>query len=446
MKRFNKIFSTMLVIAMLFASIIIPDVSVKAADVNYITLQTNDTWVSGTIDSRDDAHYYTVTTPQTGWLTVTYQGFSIDVAYIDIMNYDMTNTYEGDSVRDSSSTNPKTSSWVLALEPGTYIIKISGHDYFSNYPGDYRIKASFKAASNNETANNDDFSTAQKLSFGSSVNGFISLDDQVDFYQFTLSSRQEIRILYTSYIFSSCMEIYNKDFISVSEETVRYASEDDPLTYEYKETLGSGTYYIKIYPYYNANNDYCGRYTLQLQTAPQKVLAKSISISGRSTVVAGQNVQLSATVAPSNVSDRSIRWTSGDTYIASVNESTGLVTTYYPGVVNITATAKDGSNVSKTYTIIVKPKKMSAPKLSSTKSKRMTVRFSSQTNVKGYQIQYSTSKKFKSAKTKKVTKPNATLKSLKKKKKYYVRVRAYIKNGSRTYYGDWSKTKKIKVK
>lgn len=439
MKRFHKIFSTLLVIAMLFTSIILPNVSVKADDVNYIALQTNDTWVSGTISSSDDAHYYTVTTSQTGWLTVTYQGGSIKRVDIDIMNYDMTNTYKQDTVSGSSSTNLKTSSWDLALEPGTYIIKISGFNHFSNYPGDYRIKASFKAASHNETANNDDFATAQKLSLGASVNGFISLDDKVDFYQFTLSSRQEIRILYTSYISSSYMEIYNKDFISVSEKNVRYASEGSPLTYEYKETLEPGTYYIKIYPSY----DYCGRYTLQLK---ESVLTKSISVRGKTTVVAGKKVQLSATVNPSNVSDSSIRWTSGDTYIASVNENTGLVTTYRPGVVNITATAKDGSNVSKTYTIIVKPKKMSAPKLSSTKSKKMTIRFSAQSDVKGYQIQYSTNKKFKSAKTKKVTKSNATLKRLKKKKIYYVRVRAYIKKGSKTYYGDWSKIKKIKVK
>lgn len=439
MKRFNKIFSTMLVIAMLFASSIIPDVSVQADDVHYITLQTDDTWVSGTINASDDANYYAVTTSQTGWLTVTYQGGSIERADIDIMNYDMTNTYKTDSVSGSSSTNLKTSSWDLALEPGTYIIKISGFNSFSNYPGDYRIKASFKTASNNETADNNDFATAQKLSFGASVNGFISLNDKVDFYQFTLSSRREIRILYTSYIKSSYMEIYNKDFISVSEKDVSFASEGSPLTYEYKETLEPGTYYIKIYPSY----DYCGRYILQLK---ENVLTKSISISGKTTVVAGKKVQLSAAIAPSNVTDSSIRWTSGDTYIASVNENTGLVTTYRPGVVNITATARDGSNVSKTYTIIVKPKKMSAPKLSSTKSKKMTIRFSAQANVKGYQIQYSTNKKFKGAKTKKVTKPNVTLKSLKKKKTYYVRVRAYIKKGSKTYYGDWSKTKKIKVK
>ena len=34
---------------------------------------------------------------------------------------------------------------------------------------------------------------------------------------------------------------------------------------------------------------------------------------------------------------------------------------------------------------------------------------------------------------------------LKAKKKYYVRVRAYVKTGGKTYYGKWSKVKSTTV-
>ncbi|MCR5666576.1 MAG: FMN-binding protein [Eubacterium sp.] len=67
----------------------------------------------------------------------------------------------------------------------------------------------------------------------------------------------------------------------------------------------------------------------------------------------------------------------------------------------------------------------------------------------GYQIQYSTSSKFKNAKTIKVTsakKTSKTIKKLAKKKKYYVRVRAYKKIGSTVYYGTYSSTKSCKTK
>ena len=74
-------------------------------------------------------------------------------------------------------------------------------------------------------------------------------------------------------------------------------------------------------------------------------------------------------------------------------------------------------------------------------------------NATGYQVQYSTSKKFakKKTKTKNIAK-NSTLKytfknkKLKKQKKYYVRVRAYVKSGNQTAYSNWSKTKTVKTK
>ncbi len=68
--------------------------------------------------------------------------------------------------------------------------------------------------------------------------------------------------------------------------------------------------------------------------------------------------------------------------------------------------------------------------------------------VSGYQLQYSTSKKFtkKATKTKKLRKTKLTVRKLKKKKKYYIRVRAYKKVNGKTYYSKWSKAKAIKTK
>ena len=66
-------------------------------------------------------------------------------------------------------------------------------------------------------------------------------------------------------------------------------------------------------------------------------------------------------------------------------------------------------------------------------------------NATGYEIQYSTSKKFKGAKKKSTKQLKVTLKKM-KKKTYYIRVRAYcLTNGAKTY-GSWSKVKKVKIK
>ena len=66
----------------------------------------------------------------------------------------------------------------------------------------------------------------------------------------------------------------------------------------------------------------------------------------------------------------------------------------------------------------------------------------------GYQIKYSTSKKFGKKVTKTVNskKVKVTLKKLKTKKKYYIKVRAYKKFYGRKMYGKWSKVKVVQVK
>ena len=65
----------------------------------------------------------------------------------------------------------------------------------------------------------------------------------------------------------------------------------------------------------------------------------------------------------------------------------------------------------------------------------------------GYQIQYTTDKKFKKGiKSKELKKNNITLAKLSKNKKYYVRVRAYQKVSGVTYQSKWSKVKNKSVK
>lgn len=97
----------------------------------------------------------------------------------------------------------------------------------------------------------------------------------------------------------------------------------------------------------------------------------------------------------------------------------------------------------------VKPKKTSIKKLSKGK-KKFTVTWAKVSGVKGYQIQYSSDKKLKkNNKSVTVTKQkttNATVKKLKSKKKYYVRVRTYKTVNGKKIYSSWSKVKSVKTK
>ena len=65
--------------------------------------------------------------------------------------------------------------------------------------------------------------------------------------------------------------------------------------------------------------------------------------------------------------------------------------------------------------------------------------------VKGvkYQIQYSSSEKWKKSKKKTVSKTSATIENLKGGKKYYFRIRCVLKKNGRNYYSKWSKKRKV---
>lgn len=97
----------------------------------------------------------------------------------------------------------------------------------------------------------------------------------------------------------------------------------------------------------------------------------------------------------------------------------------------------------------VKPKKTSIKKLSKGK-KKFTVTWAKVSGVEGYQIQYSSDKKLKkNNKSVTVTKQKttkATVKKLKSKKKYYVRVRTYKTVNGKKIYSPWSKVKSVKTK
>ena len=98
----------------------------------------------------------------------------------------------------------------------------------------------------------------------------------------------------------------------------------------------------------------------------------------------------------------------------------------------------------------VKAPKTKIKKLVSKKSKTLKVCWAKKTKITGYQIQLSTNKKFKkNVKTvniKGAKNKAKTVKKLKSRKKYYVRVRTYRKFNGTTLYSKWSKIKVKKVK
>jgi aryl-phospho-beta-D-glucosidase BglC (GH1 family) len=95
-----------------------------------------------------------------------------------------------------------------------------------------------------------------------------------------------------------------------------------------------------------------------------------------------------------------------------------------------------------------KPAQVKSVSLKSLKNKKIKISYKKASGATGYEIQYSTSKKFaaKSTKTAKTKKTSYTLKKLKKGKTYYIRVRAYKTKNGTDVKGSFSSKKSIKVK
>lgn len=122
-----------------------------------------------------------------------------------------------------------------------------------------------------------------------------------------------------------------------------------------------------------------------------------------------------------------------------------------PGTAAVTVTFNNinySGSMKSTFLII--PKKPTLSSVKSPKKKQLKITWKKDKTVSGYQVQYSTSKKFYKSKSKAVTvskkSTSKTISKLKSNKKYYVRVRSYKTINGKKVYGSWSSVKYAKIK
>lgn len=103
--------------------------------------------------------------------------------------------------------------------------------------------------------------------------------------------------------------------------------------------------------------DECGamKYEVIPELPSEEVSVDGVSLNKSSaTITVGETLTLRATVTPSNATDRTVKWTSSDTTIASVTN--GVVTGKKAGTATITVTTTDGNKTAKcTVTVNAAP-------------------------------------------------------------------------------------------
>ena len=111
-----------------------------------------------------------------------------------------------------------------------------------------------------------------------------------------------------------------------------------------------------------------------------------------------------------------------------------------------TSVPQNVTNENKSVTEGAKVPRVKFSKLKVSGKCKVKATWKKLTNISGYQIQYAPNKKFKKAERKTVKSTSVTIKKLKKKKTYFVRVRAYKLVDGKKVYGKWSVVKKVKIK
>ena len=181
------------------------------------------------------------------------------------------------------------------------------------------------------------------------------------------------------------------------------------------------------------------------------------AVTGKTVIAKASNIKLSKTAYTYNGKVQRPGVTVKDSKGKAL-KSTDYKISYPKGMKNVgkytvKVTLKGNYSGSKSMTYNINPKGTGVSKVTAAK-KGFKVTWKKQTTqTTGYQVQYSTSSKFKKAKAVTVSKNKTTSKSVSKlsaKKKYYVRVRTYktVKIGGKSVklYSGWSKAKSVTTK
>ena len=309
--------------------------------------------------------------------------------------------------RNPSNNNTTTNITVdesLHLTKGVYYLSVSldGNNY-----GKYTFSLPFISA--NETyaetngGSNNIISNASSITLGKTYIGQIALNDNKDFYKFTLPSARTLTVSVQSpveYIYITIFDSQGEELWSTEpyrSSTTQIISYSKALVFE------KGTYYLAI----EKSVGY-GNYLLEIS-------------------------QLTQANCPHEDCDY------------TVHDATYFKKGYTQYTCKVC-----GYTYKTDYRPVQKLSQAYFYSYCYTKKNKMYLFWTSVYNATGYQIRYSKNRMFKSGVTQKSVRGTYVTKKiiskLSRKQKYYVQIRAYKKQGGKIAYGQWSKKKCLKTK
>lgn len=237
----------------------------------------------------------------------------------------------------------------------------------------------------------------------------------------------------------------NYNLTKVTKGAGRAAQVIDPTLYSYKDGILTLDKSLEI------GDDY----TITLESEKYADVKLSVSIKKATDISVATSLSISKVygdkaidLGAKSVEGTTLSYKTSNKKVADVSDQ-GVVTIKGTGSATITVTAFGEGFCTETKKVAIKvvPKKQNV-KVKAGKQK-LDVSWTKDNQASGYQLQVGLKSNFKGAKTYSVTTYKTykkTIKSLKSKKKYYVRVRSYKSVGKTKLYGAYSAVKSITVK
>ena len=441
---------------------------------------------------------YKIEMDKSGYLIFDFEGesqewniniYDEDYNKIDTLKPVYKEFYKKSYLQISLGSSVPNKNQIVALFAGKYYVEIDrlNNATNDNFSGNYTFSIDYSPANETIKETKNDFyydaPTAKNIELNKTHNGFLGAKyacynyvgnpilttDERDAYKIEIpkgSGLSQFSVTLSSKAFaplgSNCtLILYNSEFEPYDGFK--------PLTVSLNSTLNEtiylyeGTYYIAV-----VNDNSPIEYTFTTTFKPQgtftcvehkgklvNTVNPTCTQNGYNSYVCqicgtqykeiipayGHNVVIDYEVAPTVVSSGLTR--------GSHCSICGAVITPQTVIPQISAPTQPTTTPTTSAKAVAKPKSAKFKKVKSAK-KAVSVEWKKVSGVNGYEIQVATDKKFKKNKKtvtiKKQKTTKTTVKKLKAKKKYYVRVRTYkIVNGKKVY-SSWSKVKSVKTK
>ncbi len=341
-------------------------------------------------------------------------------------------------------------SQILAFSGNIYIKVIRG-GYFGPTNIEYDLKVTQKTDSLWENEYNESIKQSTSIKKDKIYNGSLYHYDDVDYYKLTTVAGGTISVKFSRDAtdddgYGYKVQILDKAGKSVSEQKIDNVAKGSISNFK----VSKGIYYIAVsragYFGPSTYTNYKISYSFKLATPSfKKVISDKDTVKitwNRKSDVDGYELQYATNKSFSKA--KTIKYTSNKT-VSKILKKLSVNKKYY---VRIRTFKKiDGKT---NYSSWSKVKYATTYKLATPSLKKVTavknelkVTLNKKTGIDGYQIQYSTSKTFKKAKTVNVSKSKSSvaIKNLLGNKKYYVRIRTVKKVDGIKRYSSWSKVK-----